>query len=549
MRAHDTSPGTRHPIFNLNLLLVVKLFTVTNTDPHTFPPTLPQHWNHRLHRLIRPNVTASISAPLLRQPQNSPILIPKTFPFLSYSCLTSRKISIPDGGNRIMRLILTTLLLSALLCLFIDAAAIPAAEIQKRDTNEPDPSKQLDPRTKAARRRRPGHRKNKKEKGLPKYFHEPGGSELGNHYDSRFHHGIQDYADRKNTQLHMLRAYLTFFNENHLETWLAHGTLLGWWWNGKMLPWDWDIDTQVSGSTLSYLAEHYNGTQYNYISNEEPAVERSYLLDINPASVERERGNGLNIIDARWIDTRNGLYIDITGLSETHPDDQPGLWVCKNYHRYRTTDLYPMRETMYEGVVAKVPYAYDRILTQEYEAKALVLTDYEGHRWDPIVKEWLQKSEEELAEEKREKEEKEKEKKEQKKEEEEAEERKKKEEESRKKEEEEKKKAEEEKKQEEIRAKKQMEKEKADKQAEVKRLREQQQSMKGASVSTPHDQGPQEKKAEEQSQQPETAKVNPPSEPSGETSPAENPSDVHKQENKTHSEEGPLGPQHSQEKP
>ncbi|KAL9609393.1 MAG: hypothetical protein Q9167_005840 [Letrouitia subvulpina] len=252
--------------------------------------------------------------------------------------------------------------------------------------------------------RREPRREKKKQKGMPKYFHEPGGSDLGNHYDSRFEHGIQDYADKKITQLLMLRAYLTFFHDNHIETWLAHGTLLGWWWNGKMLPWDWDIDTQVSGSTLAYLGQHWNFTKYEYISDDDPPVRKTYLLDVNPASVERERGNGLNIIDARWIDIANGLYIDITGLSETHPDDQPGVWSCKNYHRYHTTDLYPMRETLYEGVPAKVPYAYDRILTQEYHEKALVLTEYEGHRWDPITKEWMKKSDDELAQEKKEKE-------------------------------------------------------------------------------------------------------------------------------------------------
>ena len=146
-----------------------------------------------------------------------------------------------------------------------------------------------------------------------------------------------------------------------------------------MLPWDWDIDTQVSGSTLKYLGERYNHTNYDYVSQSDPPVKRTYLLDINPASIERERGNGNNIIDARWIDTTNGLYIDITGLSETHPEDQPGVWACKNYHRYHTTDLYPMRETMYEGVISKVPYAYDRILTQEYGERSLVLTDYQGY--------------------------------------------------------------------------------------------------------------------------------------------------------------------------
>ena len=70
--------------------------------------------------------------------------------------------------------------------------------------------------------------------GWPKYFHEPGGSELGNHYDSRYEHGILSYDDKQDTQVHMMRAYLDFFKKNGMETWLAHGTLLGWWWNGKV---------------------------------------------------------------------------------------------------------------------------------------------------------------------------------------------------------------------------------------------------------------------------------------------------------------------------
>lgn len=73
-----------------------------------------------------------------------------------------------------------------------------------------------------------------------KYFHEPGGSELGNHYDVRYFNGVQKYEDKQDTQLHMLRAYLLFFQEKDVETWLAHGTLLGWWWNGKV---HWTLQT------------------------------------------------------------------------------------------------------------------------------------------------------------------------------------------------------------------------------------------------------------------------------------------------------------------
>lgn len=226
-----------------------------------------------------------------------------------------------------------------------------------------------------------GQRKNEpalvEDKSKNKYFHEPGGDNQLGHYDERFFHGIVTDEERTDTQLHMIRAYLKFFHEQGLDTWIAHGTLLGWWWNGKRLPWDFDMDTQVSGATLKYLGEKFNQTKHQYTSDT-GSTHREYLLDINPWIWERERGDGMNIIDARWIDTRNGLFIDITGLSETHPDTDPGVWSCKNYHRYKTSDLYPMRETMFEGVVAKVPYSYDKILVREYEEKALVVTEFEG---------------------------------------------------------------------------------------------------------------------------------------------------------------------------
>lgn len=70
--------------------------------------------------------------------------------------------------------------------------------------------------------------------GWPKYFHEAGSSQLSNHYDSRYEHGILSYEDKQDSQVHMMRAYLDFFKKNNIETWLAHGTLLGWWWNGKV---------------------------------------------------------------------------------------------------------------------------------------------------------------------------------------------------------------------------------------------------------------------------------------------------------------------------
>ena len=112
-------------------------------------------------------------------------------------------------------------------------------------------------------------------------------------------------------------------------------------------------------------------------------MRREYLLDVNPWIHQRIRGDGMNVIDARWMDVRNGLYIDITGLSETRPDTHPGVWTCKNNHAYHMDELYPMRETVFEGVLAKVPYAYDKILADEYRQGALVNTEHNGYvvRW------------------------------------------------------------------------------------------------------------------------------------------------------------------------
>ena len=54
------------------------------------------------------------------------------------------------------------------------------------------------------------------------------------HYDTRFFHGAVSYEERTDTLQNMIKAYLGFFQEKGLETWIAHGTLLGWWWNGKV---------------------------------------------------------------------------------------------------------------------------------------------------------------------------------------------------------------------------------------------------------------------------------------------------------------------------
>ncbi|KAI0598713.1 LicD family-domain-containing protein [Biscogniauxia sp. FL1348] len=277
-----------------------------------------------------------------------------------------------------------------------------------------------------------------------KYFHEPGGGNEMGHYDARYFRGKVPYEEHRPALQHLIRSYLTTFRELGIETWLAHGSLLGWWWNGRIMPWDYDLDVQVTVDTLRYLAQHLNRTTHEYTflmpatpsasasppsesppppsssssssspqEEEEHLVTKTYLLDVNPHHGDVGRGNGANVIDARWIDTSNGMFVDITGLAERDPDRAPGVWSCKNAHRYRTAELYPMRRTVFEGVPADVPYAFDRILVDEYGPRSLVATEWAGqgmkyefsqdgadiyhcktlnrHHWVPELLEWVKK--------------------------------------------------------------------------------------------------------------------------------------------------------------
>ncbi|KAK4135644.1 hypothetical protein BT67DRAFT_346074, partial [Trichocladium antarcticum] len=240
-----------------------------------------------------------------------------------------------------------------------------------------------------------------------KYFHEAGYTDALSHYDARFFQAALPYAARRTALRHLIRSYLATAAQLGVETWLAHGTLLGWWWGGTGLAWDHDMDVQVSGAALGALARRWDGSVHVYRYREgegegegegengdgkgerEREREKRYLLDVNPHWDMVGRGEGMNVIDARWIDVETGMFVDITGLVERDPEGWPGVVSCKNFHGYRQGDLYPLRETEFEGVPALVPYEFENILVAEYGPKSLVVTEWEGHRWDPDAKEWV----------------------------------------------------------------------------------------------------------------------------------------------------------------
>jgi len=53
---------------------------------------------------------------------------------------------------------------------------------------------------------------------------------------SRFTDHELDYFERKKVLSNLMQTYLATFADIGVETWIMHGSLLGWWWNRKVRP-------------------------------------------------------------------------------------------------------------------------------------------------------------------------------------------------------------------------------------------------------------------------------------------------------------------------
>lgn len=88
------------------------------------------------------------------------------------------------------------------------------------------------------------------------------------------------------------------------------------------MPWDEDVDVMVSERSIHHLASFYNMSIYSFRLPETDTIQE-YLLEVNPHYVNATKDSN-NAIDARWIDTRTGLFIDITTLRVDHIAERLG---------------------------------------------------------------------------------------------------------------------------------------------------------------------------------------------------------------------------------
>jgi hypothetical protein len=214
------------------------------------------------------------------------------------------------------------------------------------------------------------------------YFHQ---SPISSHLDLRFS------ADRSaDTPLppdvlsNLIRSFVVTTRELGVTPWLSHGTLLGWFWGRKFLPWNMGAEMHISLQDLTHLAVNYNVTRFTY-----EEYHTTYLLDINPFYIDRTENRNLrdnNRIDARWIDVDTGLFIDVTAVelsSGKVNDDSRGkkkMWLkAKDGHIYASKHVYPLQKSYFEGVDCYVPQAVAILLAQEYGKNALSSKIFNGY--------------------------------------------------------------------------------------------------------------------------------------------------------------------------
>ncbi|TPX32530.1 hypothetical protein SmJEL517_g04362 [Synchytrium microbalum] len=174
----------------------------------------------------------------------------------------------------------------------------------------------------------------------------------------------------------LLAAWAAFADSERLIYWIAHGALIGWAWGGSIMPFDDDLDVQITERGLAYLFMYKNGS-YTGEGNR-------YLLDIN-ANWQTRSYQRQNIIDARFIDTHTGRFIDITALSWTasaQPGKAPDRWSriqCKSPHKYSLEQIFPLIRTEYEGIPVWRPNLWRSVLSQEYGQRIYTLPHYRNY--------------------------------------------------------------------------------------------------------------------------------------------------------------------------
>lgn len=251
---------------------------------------------------------------------------------------------------------------------------------------------------------------------------------LGDHHDWRFFNGFTINTDQQVLVLHrLIKNYLQFCRAHGLVTWIAHGSLLSWYWNGMAFPWDADSDAQMPIRDLHKLAREFNQTLVVENVGIEHEGEKTdfngmgmFFIDVGSSLTHRGRGNGQNNIDARFIDLATGLYVDITGLalSDTNAparydylidldknkkkiseekklalvdNSLKQVYNCRNNHFSSLKELSPLVLLGVQNQLGYIPLNFGVLLDHEYRIDSFSRRDFKDYYFVKKFRLWIDK--------------------------------------------------------------------------------------------------------------------------------------------------------------
>eukprot|EP00668_Euglena_longa_P013887 GGOE01017838.1.p1 GENE.GGOE01017838.1~~GGOE01017838.1.p1 ORF type:complete len:533 (+),score=102.65 GGOE01017838.1:97-1599(+) len=188
---------------------------------------------------------------------------------------------------------------------------------------------------------------------IPKFFAE---SRLSSHLDARWGKSPLPASQLQRAELFrtLFHAWSNFTHERGLRYLLFAGSLVGWFFNKDILPWDDDLDVLVLATDLLSPDRYmkYDRTTYN----------DRYYLEVNPRSAQRAP-DARNIIDGRFFDKTTGIFIDIVAVSY---NPLKKILQCKQGQPFDPAHLFPCRRTTFMGARTWVPYNVSQFLIAKY---------------------------------------------------------------------------------------------------------------------------------------------------------------------------------------
>ena len=224
-----------------------------------------------------------------------------------------------------------------------------------------------------------------------KFFQE---KQNNSHLDLKY--GKKTTLQEIHSELKKILKYFTVIcNEKKIKPIIMHGSLIGWYFNRKILPWDNDIDIVLIGKSID------NFKKLDNFENED------IIIKINPNSEDRKLDRN-NKIDGRIISKKNGSFIDVTFLYQSLDEhfknnifrylkisqESPNPYMranyenklkymvksinngegynntlfvnCKSPHYYNVKHILPLKKEKFEDCDIFVPNNINECLYQEY---------------------------------------------------------------------------------------------------------------------------------------------------------------------------------------